>query len=82
MPVHRQRKPSETIVSTGNEEKITLDDVLKKWGPTVKMAQALATRLVIDENGYLRVVDLPETDPMIDGALYLDGGDLKVSRPL
>lgn len=49
---------------------------------TVKMAQALATRLVIDENGYLRVVNLPETDPQVDGALYLDGGDLKVSRPL
>ena len=35
MPVHRQRKPSETIVSTGNEEKITLDDVLKTWGPRI-----------------------------------------------
>ena len=35
MPVHRQRKPSETIVSTGNEEKITLQDVLHKWGPRI-----------------------------------------------
>lgn len=35
MGIHRQRKPSEFIVSTGNETKVTLKEVLHKWGPRI-----------------------------------------------